>query len=101
MRKVLYLAVAAGGLAASPILAGMAQFPMNVPIDRFTCRQLLDLPAADQERAALYLMGFFDGQRRDLAMDVQRKAEVIDKMLQHCPTDPMTPVLDVFAKVVP
>ena len=96
MLKTLAFAVAAilvGGLA----WAQVSLVPRTIPLDTFSCRELLSLSGDQRDRLLIYLNGYLDGTRGASVWDERLTGERIDRALAECKSKPETPVLRVFA----
>ncbi len=87
--------------ALGVLVAGMAWAqsltPRTVPLDTFTCKELLSLPGPRQDRLLIYLNGYFDGMRRASIWDERLTGERIERAVGDCKSKPERPVLEVFA----
>jgi hypothetical protein len=91
-------------IAAShvPIASGgMEAMPTRIDLARFTCRDLLGLPADVQERALVYLTGVVDGRRRASAFDAEVAGKAIDQLLTACRTTPSLVAVDALVGARP
>src|SRR5438309_11468045 len=76
-------------LGAAPAAGGIEPLPQRTELDAFTCRELLVLQPAMQERALIYLSGVADGRRAATLYDAEAPGAATDRMLASCrPTRP-------------
>jgi len=81
--------------------AGMEAMPTRLDLARFTCRELLALPADKQERALVYLTGVVDGRRRAAAFDAEIAGKAIDRLFTTCRATPSLVAVDALIAVGP
>ena len=96
MKTVLAWTLTLALVQASPALAGLEQMPTRLDLERFTCRDLMELPSERQERALVYLTGVVDGRRRATVFDAVSAGATIDRLLATCRATPTLIVLDAL-----
>jgi acid stress chaperone HdeB len=90
------LAVTAGGLAL--LLATGAPAQVTIDVSKITCNQWLTYKIADPDHIAIWLSGYFKGQRNDVVLEVQAFKEDIARLKDACFRSPDMPVMQALEK---
>jgi hypothetical protein len=96
MWTILALALTVAALQPSTASAGLETMPTRIEVEKFTCGDLLALPADRQERALIYFTGVVDGRRQATAFDAVVAGAAIDRLLAACRTTPTLVVRDAL-----
>jgi len=75
--------------------------PRVIPLDRFTCADLLALKGQMRDRYLVYFNGYINGLRGQKVWDEKAEGERIDRAVTQCRTVPARPLLDVLTDLWP
>ena len=73
---------------------------MTLDISKITCKQFRGYEIADPTNIALWLSGYYNGQRGNTIINVQSFKENVDKVMDYCITSPTTPVIQAVEAVL-
>jgi hypothetical protein len=103
-RKSLAVMRACGAslLSASFIacIATAAQAQTTVDIAKISCKQFVLLQVADPDYLAVWLSGYYHGQRKDTVVDVQKLKENAREVKSYCLYNGESTLMDAVEKVV-
>jgi len=95
--KVITLTLTLVCLVISP-----AQAQVTIDVSKITCEQHLGFKITDPNNIALWLSGYYNGQRGNTIIEPQSFKENIEKLKNYCFTNPKVPVMQaveiVFGK---
>ena len=72
--------------------------PRVIQIDQLKCSELQSGSDQKRDRLLLYFNGYVDGMRRHKVWDERKVAEMIDRALAYCKTDPGETLLSAFTR---
>jgi len=81
-------------------IVSAAQGQMTLDISKITCKQFRGYEIADPTNIALWLSGYYNGQRGNTIINVQSFKENVDKVMDYCITSPTTPVIQAVEAVL-
>jgi acid stress chaperone HdeB len=87
-------------LAFCCLIMSAAQGQMTLDISKITCKQFRGYEIADPTNIALWLSGYYNGQRGNTIINVQSFKENVDKVMDYCITSPTTPVMQAVEAVL-
>lgn len=92
----------AAAVAAGFLLASGAPAPAQVTVDiaKITCNQWLAYKIADPDHIAIWLSGYYNGERKNSVIDVQAFKGNVAKLKDFCFKNPDTPIMQAVEKQV-
>ena len=92
------LALAAADFMPEHAPAQVTLTPRVIQIDQVKCSELQSVPDDKQDRLLIYFNGYVDGMRRHTIWDERKVAELVDRALGYCKSDPSGTVLSAFTR---
>ena len=92
------LTLAAADLMPEHAPAQVTLTPRVIQIDQVKCSELYTPPDQKQERLLVYFNGYVDGMRRQTVWDERKVAELVDRALGYCKSDPSETLLSAFTR---
>jgi acid stress chaperone HdeB len=85
-------------LVAFAILPARAQ--VTVDVSKITCEQYVLFTVADPHDIAMWLSGYFNGQKSNTVLDTQQFREHAKKVMDYCQLNLKTPVMEAAERVL-
>jgi hypothetical protein len=77
-----------------------ARAQTTLDVSKITCEQFRLYSITDPRDIALWINGYFNGQRKNTVLDTQKLKEHFDKLKDYCIVNPKLPVFDATQKVM-
>jgi HdeA/HdeB family len=95
MKVVLTLLVIGLSIAASAVRA-----QVTVDVSKITCEQFLTSKIAPSKYVALWLSGYYNGQRNNTMLDTGTMDKNVDAVSDYCYKNRQTTVMDAIKAVI-
>src|SRR6202142_2515351 len=83
----------------SPIIS-VAQAQVMVDVSKITCEQFRGFAITDPNNIALWLSGYYNGQRGNTIVKVESFKENVEKVKDYCITNPKVTVMQAVEAVL-
>jgi acid stress chaperone HdeB len=77
-----------------------AHAQVTLDVAKITCDQFLLYKITDPRDIALWINGYFNGQRKNTVLDTQKLKDHFDKLKLYCVVNPTLPVFEATQKVL-
>jgi acid stress chaperone HdeB len=77
-----------------------ARAQVTLDVSKITCEQFRLYTIADPRDIALWINGYFNGQRKNTVLDTQKLKGHFDKLKDYCVLNPKLSVFDATQKVL-
>ena len=78
----------------------LARAQVTLDVSKITCEQFRRYTITDPRDIALWINGYFNGQRKNTVVDTQKLKDHFDKLKDYCILNPNLPVFDATQKVM-
>jgi acid stress chaperone HdeB len=82
------------------LIISAAQAQVMVDVSKITCEQFRGYAITDPNNIALWLSGYYNGQRGNTIVNVQSFKEHLEKVKDYCITNPKVTVMQAVAAVL-
>jgi len=82
------------------LVASAAQAQVTIDISKITCEQFRGYAITDPNNIALWLSGYYNGQRGNTVIAVESFKENIEKLKNHCITNPKVTVMQAVQAIL-
>jgi acid stress chaperone HdeB len=73
-----------------------ASAQVTLDLTKVDCNQFATYKVANPEKIAIWLNGYFHGERGDLSIDTQQLDSDADQLTQYCVKNPSVPLMDAI-----
>ena len=77
-----------------------AQAQVTIDVSKITCEQFRGFAITDPNNIALWLSGYYNGQRGNTIIEPQSLKENVEKLKDYCITNPKVPVMQAVETVL-
>jgi hypothetical protein len=77
-----------------------ARAQTTLDVSKITCEQFRLYKITDPRDIALWINGYFNGQRKNTVLDTQKLKDHFDKLKDYCILNPTLPVFEATQKVL-
>jgi acid stress chaperone HdeB len=82
------------------LIISTAQAQITIDVSKITCQQFRGYAITDPNNIALWLSGYFNGQRGTTIINVQVFKEKLEKVKDYCITNPTVTVMQAVEAVI-
>ena len=82
------------------LIISAAQAQVMVDVSKITCEQFRGYAITDPNNIALWLSGYYNGQRGNTIVNVQSFKENVEKVKDYCITNPKVTVMQAVSAVL-
>jgi acid stress chaperone HdeB len=82
------------------LIISAVQAQVMVDVSKITCEQFRGYAITDPNNIALWLSGYYNGQRGNTIVNVQSFKEHLEKVKDYCITNPKVTVMQAVATVL-
>ena len=82
------------------LIISATQAQVMVDVSKITCEQFRGYAITDPNNIALWLSGYYNGQRGNTIVSVQSFKEHLEKVKDYCITNPQVTVMQAVAAVL-
>lgn len=75
------------------LIFSSAQAQVTIDVSKITCKQFRDYAITDPNNIALWLSGYYNGQRNNTIVNVETFKENLEKVKDYCITHPSVAVM--------
>ena len=77
-----------------------AQAQVTIDVSKITCEQFRGFAITDPNNIALWLSGYYNGQRGNTIIEPQSFKENVERLKDYCITNPKVPVMQAVETVL-
>jgi hypothetical protein len=77
-----------------------ARAQATLDVSKITCEQFRLYAITDPRDIALWINGYFNGQRKNTVLDTQKLKDHFEKLKDYCILNPKVPVFDATQKLM-
>jgi acid stress chaperone HdeB len=82
------------------LVISAAQAQVTIDVSKITCEQFRGYAITDPNNIALWLSGYYNGQRGNTVVNVQTFKENLEKVKDYCITNPKVTVMQAVEAVL-
>jgi hypothetical protein len=82
------------------LIISAAQAQVTIDVSKITCEQFRGYAITDPNNIALWLSGYYNGQRNNTIIKVEGFKENLEKVKDYCITNPKVTVMQAVAAVL-
>jgi hypothetical protein len=84
----------------APMVGAGAGAQVTIDVAKITCDQLTLYKVTDPQNIAIWLSGYYHGQRNDTAVDTQELATYLQKVKDYCNLNPRVTVMQAVESML-
>lgn len=91
--------IALAALTSVGVLVIQAQAQVTIDVAKITCEQFRSYSITDPNNIALWLSGYYNGQRNNTIVNVSTFRDNLDKLKDYCITNPKMTLMQAVAEI--